>query len=561
MSLQMKAIIAVSVIIAAASGFMGFLGYYSAKSGFATSLELKAQSNVKSILEIMEYRYPGDWEVRGGILYKGDTDMTNADRVVDDLGKLVNGHVTIFQDDMRIATTVKKESGERSVGTKASDKVSEVVLGRNQSYTGSADVLGHEYYSAYEPIKNHEGVTVGMIFVGLPASEMDDIQNTYILEAVVATIVIIFILGLLSRYVIGLAIGELGTVSRSLKQIAEGDLRGEDIHFDNDDEIGMLANAANDMKARLKKLLGNVAASAEAVAASAQQFTANAGQTADSIQHVAESTVEMAENTSAQAATIDSLQSGIADMRSKMQDLHTSAKAMDEAAKESQRKAAEGRDTVEHTIKQIQGIADQVNMSADVVGSLGNRSKEIGTIVDAISEIAEQTNLLALNAAIEAARAGEAGRGFAVVADEVRKLAEQSGNAAGSISSLVKAIQHDTDSAVQAIESGNQKVRDGAASIKATGEAFGIIEEQVDHLSNNIEQSIRYIDVVSNTSQGIQASIENVQSISQGATDKAQNVSAATEEQAATMHEMTEASHRLADLAQKLQAEVHKFHI
>ena len=561
MSLRIKAIIAISVIITIACGCMGYLGYQSARDGFAASLELKAQSNVKSILEVLEYRNPGPWHIENGALYKGDTDMTQASDVVDNMGAMVSGHVTVFQNDTRVATTVKKNTGERSVGTQASAKVADTVLKGGKSYTGSADVLGQEYFSAYEPIKDESGKVIGMLFVGLPASDMDGIQQKFVLEIVVSTILIILVLGVVANLIVGRAIAEMVQVCEKLKEIAAGDLRGEDLDFHTDDEIEMLAIAANDMRARLKQLLRSVTNSAESVAASAEQLTANAGQTADSIQHVAESTVDMAEGTSEQASTIDSLQENISDMRTKMDDLHESATAMDAAAQETQRNAATGRATVAYAIDQIQGIADQVNMSAGVVGNLGNRSQEIGSIVDTISQIAAQTNLLALNAAIEAARAGEAGRGFAVVAEEVRKLAEQSGDAANSISELVKAIQGETDSAVQAIESGNQKVREGSESIKATGDAFSSIEEQVNKLSANIRQSIKFIDVVNETGKDLKQAMENVQTISRNATDKAQNVSAATEEQAATMHEMTEASNRLAQLAQDLQKEVHKFKI
>jgi len=143
----------------------------------------------------------------------------------------------------------------------------------------------------------------------------------------------------------------------------------------------------------------------------------------------------------------------------------------------------------------------------------------------------------------------------------VRKLAEGSGNAAGSISALIASLQEKTQAAVSNMEIGNQKVQEGAESIKATGQAFKSIESQVDKLSDNIEESIKDIGVVSDTGATIRTSIEGVQSESQSTNNKAQNVSAATEEQAATMHEMTEASHKLAELAAGLQKEVERFKI
>ena len=166
-----------------------------------------------------------------------------------------------------------------------------------------------------------------------------------------------------------------------------------------------------------------------------------------------------------------------------------------------------------------------------------------------------------MNAAIEAARAGEHGRGFAVVADEVRKLAEQSAIAAKNISKLIHEIQIDTESAVKEMQLGNAGVKEGTESVTATGEAFQIIEEQVYTLNENVRRSIEHIDAVNNTSHAILQAIEEVQKISQKSAEDAQNISAATEQQAATMHEPAYASSQSAILAQKLQDEISKFRV
>jgi len=400
-----------------------------------------------------------------------------------------------------------------------------------------------------------------MIFVGLPAKSLDDVKNSLITSTLIAMVVIIIILGTLSWLIIGKQIKKLLLVSGAMEKVSAGNLAIPNIEVTSEDEIGTLSQDVNAMKEKLRALLRNVLESCEKVAGSSQQLTANAEQTSDSINQVAENTVEMAEYASKQSDTVESLQGIVDEMGVKMQELHTSAKAMDEVAKTSQEKALDGKAKVDFAIKQIKNIENQVNKTAEVVDALGKRSQEIGTIVDAISNIAGQTNLLALNAAIEAARAGENGRGFAVVAEEVRKLAEESAVAAKNISELIKKIQFDTESAVEEMNLGNACVREGSESVLATGEAFQIIEDQVYTLTENVNKSIQHIDAVNSTGHAILSAIESVQQISQKSTQEAQNISAATEEQAATMHEMAQSSKQLAILAHQLQTEVNKFKV
>ena len=561
MKLQAKAVLSFNLCIVLVCICMGALGYATAENGLNISLQRNARSNIRSIVEMIAYRYPGDWEIKDGELYKGDFKINDNEEIVDYLGEVCEGYVTIFQNDTRVATTVKDKNGNRSVGTKASEKVIAEVLKAGNPYTGRAEVLGEPYDSAYVPIKNTSGAVIGMIFVGLPSKSLDDIKNNLILSIVIAMAVIIVVLGGVSWVLIGRQMKKLSQVSDAMEKVSAGNLAIQDLDVTSEDEIGSLSKDVNVMKKKLSKLIQDVLESCERVAASSQELTASADQTSSSINQVADNTADMAECASKQSDTVEDLQNIIDEMNLKINELHAGAKIMDAAAKTGQDSASNGKKKVDFAIEKIHLIEKQVTKSAEVVGTLGKRSEEIGTIVDTISEIADQTNLLALNAAIEAARAGEHGRGFTVVSEEVRKLAEQSAVAAKNISELIKQIQNETASAVEEIKLGNSSVKDGAESVMATGDAFKIIEEQVHALNENVQNSMRHIDAVNSTSRTILSAIESVQQISNQTSENARSVSAATEEQAATIHEMADASGQLSILAQKLRDEVGKFKI
>ena len=559
MGLKGRVVLAVNALVILACVIMGILGYMSAKSGFSQALEMKAAADVKSLSEILNYRYDGDWNLRDGILYKGDEQIDGADAIVDSLAQVTGGKVTIFKGDTRIATNVKDDSGRRQTGTKASQEVISKVLTGGENFLGTANVMGEEHHAAYQPLKDSAGKIIGMLFVGVSVHEMDGVVQSLVMSIVMALAAIIVGCVILSNVFVGKMLGALEKVVDVTKKIAGGDLRADDLEITSNDEIGALAGAVNDMKQKLKSLLKNIASTSERVAAASEELTAAAHEGKSSIDMMAQSTVELTESADEQTKNVDALQQTMENLRDKVQEIYDGAMAMDLVAAESAQSTVTGQEKISVAIEVMKNIAEQVHSSVEVVGNLGKRSDEIGEIVKTISEIADQTNLLALNAAIEAARAGEHGRGFAVVAEEVRKLAEQCGVAATGISELIASIQKDTAAAVESISHGNDGVKDGMDSVLATGEAFKNIGEQVEKLAMNVVDSMVKIEEVNSDSDAISEAVGKTQEITQKSGDNATSISAAAEQQTAMITEIAEASKSLAEFAGDMQNEVAKF--
>ena len=327
------------------------------------------------------------------------------------------------------------------------------------------------------------------------------------------------------------------------------------------DEIGGLATAFSSMNANFKKLITQISQSSEQIAASSQQFTASADQSAQAANQVATSIVNVATGAQEQLAAANQACRMVEDMSLGIQKIATNASQVSHQSSEAACKAQDGRKSVDQAVNQMGQIELTVNTSANVVAKLGERSKEIGQIIDTISGIAGQTNLLALNAAIEAARAGEQGRGFAVVAEEVRKLAEQSQEAAKQIGSLITEIKGETDQAVVAMSEGTREVKTGTEAVSAAGQAFTEITALVAEVSSQVKEFSSAIEQIASVSQQIVSAVRTIDNFSKNAVAEAELVSAATEEQSASMQEIASSSQALAKMAQDLQGIIRQFQV
>jgi methyl-accepting chemotaxis protein len=395
--------------------------------------------------------------------------------------------------------------------------------------------------------------------------------NTALAEEQLRFLILVILSVSAGAVIMGMATGLIMTqriikpinlLQKELTQLAQsgGDLT-HSIAIKSKDEIGELANTVNSFLASLREIMSHVMNSAQRVAVSSKELTANAEQSARAANQVAVSINSVANGANEQLAAANDTSIIVQQMSVGIQSVAVNTNQAAKQSVEAAIKAKDGGNTVAKAVSQMAYIEDTVNSSAEAVATLGKRSKEIGEIVNTISGIAGQTNLLALNAAIEAARAGEQGRGFAVVASEVRKLAEQSNEAAQKIAEMIGEIQGDTDKAIVAMNDGTREVKNGAEVVNAAGAAFQDIVKLISQVSAQVDAISVAIQQIANGSQKIVGSVKKIDDFSKTSASEAQTVSAATEEQSASIEEIASSSEALSKLGQELQAAVVKFRV
>lgn len=343
--------------------------------------------------------------------------------------------------------------------------------------------------------------------------------------------------------------------------LAQGDLREGEARSFSEDEIGQLGSGFQEMRRNLRELTSNMLSQSEQVAASSEELTASAEQSAQAANQVAISITEVAQGTNNQIQAVEQTMAVVEQISAAIEQTAATSNEVAAMAVETIEAVKGGQQAVNKAVLQMDNVGKGSAALQVTVDKLADSSKQIGQIVSVISGIAAQTNLLALNAAIEAARAGEAGRGFAVVADEVRKLAEQSATAAKEITDLVTDNTNNIDSAVTVMNSSTENIKVGIEVVTGAGQAFEDISQQIHVMAEQVKEISAATQEVAVGSQRIVEAMKNIEETSKDSAAQAETVSAATEEQSASMEEIASSSQGMARLAADMQQAVSAFKI
>lgn len=481
---------------------------------------------------------------------------------------------TIFYGDTRVASSLTDSSGKSLVGTTLANKsILDTVLYKGGVYSAQNTIFGHDYNTFYWPWKDMAGNNAGMFFVGVSRDGIVATRQHAILVLSGAALAIMLAM-LAGGYIMARAIaGPVKATTEYAQAVAQGDLE-RTFSVSSRDEVGLLAAALSSMVGSLKtKIAEAEQKSLEAeeqsqkaqeamIEAKAAKEKAEAGQLAilqaaeqveQVVNRLSAATEELSaqveqsgKSTDVQRDRVAQSATAMEEMNSTVREVARNAGVASEGSETARQKASSGSEIVSRSMEALNRVEQSASTMSNEVHSLGRQAESIGQIMVVISDIADQTNLLALNAAIEAARAGEAGRGFAVVADEVRKLAEKTMTATKEVGDAISGIQQGTQRSIVSMQDAAKNVGDAAGLAQQSGKALEEIVVESEQVASQIQAIAAAAEEQSAASEEITRSLDEINSMA------GENASA-MQQSAQAVAELSQQAHELLTLVSNLR--------
>lgn len=527
------------------------------------TIENGLRASAVSVRDTLEYVDEGSYQVVEGILYKGEFNVSEAVKIADNLREASSTDITIFFGDTRYMTSVIDEQGERVIGTQAGEAVIQKVLVEGKEhFATNVDVVGHPYFGYYLPLYEDNAI-IGMVFAGMPQADAQYQINSIIFMLATVAVVVIIICAVLIVVFVQMMVKALHKGEKTLEKVAAGklDIQVDEKLLARKDEIGNINRAIIKVKDELVEILTVIKEQSNALSKASDILHNDTDISTEHVSQVERAIEEIADGAGGQAEETQTATEAIILMGNMIEETARDIETINRNAVSIKQR---GEVTIE-TLKHLADINNQAKDSIDIIYEQTNVTNEsaqkIKEAIDLITEIAEETNLLSLNAAIEAARAGDQGRGFAVVASQIQKLAEQSNDSARQIESIVLSLISDSDKAVQTMNEVKEIMQRQTENVAET-------DEQVMQVISDVEQSIVAIgevavktDKINETRTGVVDTVQNLSAIAQENAASTQETSAAVVQVSNIIAGIADNAKQLKEISAELDNNMRKFEI
>lgn len=508
--------------------------------------------------------YSGDWRVdNNGNIFKGDTNLSQKQDGIDKFTDDNDADIAIFYGVDSKVTSLRDSNNKRMLSLKAPDSVWEKVKTGETYKADHIDIDGVDYTGVYLPLKNYNGNIVGMLFAGEPRTAITSFIIQRVIALVGVTIIVLLVIAVISLMLSRKIANALVIVNRLFVSLSNGDLtmKVDPNMLKRNDEIGEMAGSVQALISKLNGIVTGLTESADQLYKSGDEMAATASQSSKATEEISSAVEDISKGAVSQAEEIQNASSYIANMGKLIEDivekvsnLTQAANVMGNAGDTSMNTMVELSESNDHTTEAVNKIADQIELTNESVGKIGEAAAFI-------TNIADQTSLLALNASIESARAGEAGKGFAVVASEIQKLASQSDEAAGEIKQIIENLKQESEKTVEEMNSTKLLINEQVVKLNATRDSFVDVSDGI----NVSRQETAAIEVnvgsCDDARQQVNDVIANLSAISEQNAASAEETTASMQELTATISMLSTTANDLMKISEKLNSEMKFFKI
>ena len=551
------AIIGISVVLTIISSF-------NINNVYDEMVEEELKIGAEHLQSELNSVWDGDWEYIDGRLYKGGQDvMEEYESLMDELSSETGIEYALFYMDERVITTMS-ENGKKLVGFKANaDRVTQVINGKQEYYAPKTSVAGTDtkYFAYYAPMTQTDGTPAGMVFAGRGVDDVESRIRRIVITMVVISIALAIALSVVGFFVAGGVSVKMKAIADELGLLSTGELK---LNIDEDslkrnDEIGLLADGAKTLSDKLGDVIRTTMSMSDELKRSGSELSDSASQASTASSQVSEAVDEISKGAVSQAESVETAAGNTQAIGKDIEEVSDNVEELNAYANEMKTSCEAAMEALNKLISQSNEVQSSVREIGDTINSTNDSAKEISKFSQAITEIASQTNLLSLNASIEAARAGDAGKGFAVVATEIGQLAVQSSNSAEEIKKIVEKLVADSEASVEVMQKLNANFEQQSEQLDNTKDNMQSMKENVDNVSTSTDSIASHVEQLNSAKDKLVEIISDLSAISEENAASTEETNASMQELNATFTIITESANKLQDLASEMQDAISYF--